>query len=63
MIQLANPANSGVANISSMIVPCMVKSWLNCSLESSCSPGRASSIRISIAISPPSRKNTKAVVR
>ncbi len=25
----AKPANSGVANISSMIVPCIVKSWLN----------------------------------
>ena len=31
MIALAKPANSGVANSSSMIVPCMVKSWLYCS--------------------------------
>jgi len=28
---LANPANSGVAKSSNMIVPCIVKSWLNCS--------------------------------
>ena len=28
MSALAKPANSGVANSSSMIVPCMVKSWL-----------------------------------
>jgi hypothetical protein len=28
MIALPNPKNSGVANSSSMIVPCMVKSWL-----------------------------------
>ena len=31
MITLAKPANSGVANSSSMIVPCMVNSWLYCS--------------------------------
>ena len=28
MITLAKPKNSGVAKSSSMIVPCMVKSWL-----------------------------------
>ena len=28
MIALAKPANSGVANSSSMIAPCMVKNWL-----------------------------------
>ncbi len=28
MITFAKPTNSGVANSSSMIVPCMVKSWL-----------------------------------
>ena len=28
MITLPNPKNSGVANSSSMIVPCIVKSWL-----------------------------------
>ena len=28
MIAFAKPANSGVANNNSMIVPCMVKNWL-----------------------------------
>ena len=28
MMTLAKPKNSGVANSSSMIVPCIVKSWL-----------------------------------
>ena len=28
MITLPKPKNSGVANSSSMIVPCIVKSWL-----------------------------------
>ncbi len=28
MITFANPKNSGVANSSSMIVPCIVNSWL-----------------------------------
>ncbi len=63
MIQLAKPANSGVANISSIAVPCIVNSWLNCSFVSNCMPGRASSARISIAISPASRKKPKEVVR
>ena len=30
MISFANPTNSGVANSSSMIVPCMVNSSLYC---------------------------------
>ncbi len=33
MIQFVKPANSGVANISSMIVPCIVNAWLNCSFD------------------------------
>ena len=28
MMQLAKPTNNGVANSSSMIVPCIVNSWL-----------------------------------
>ena len=39
MISLAKPANSGVANSSSMIVPCIVNSWLYCSLDTNCRPG------------------------
>ncbi len=60
---LAKPAKVGVANSSSMIVPCMVNSWLNCSLLSNCIPGRASSARISSAMTPPARKNPNDVIR
>ena len=63
MIRLPNAKNSGVANISSMIVPCIVNSWLYCSGDRNCSPGRASSARISMAISPPMMKNTNDAVR
>ncbi len=59
----AKPAKVGVANSSSMIVPCSVNAWLNCSLSMICSPGRASSARISSAIAPPTRKNTNDVIR
>ena len=57
MIRLPNAKNSGVANISSMSVPCIVNSWLYCSGDRNCSPGRASSARISMAIRPPMMKN------
>ena len=57
MRALANPANSGVANSNSMIVPCIVNSWLYCSgLSTICRPGSTSSARISSASSPPTRK-------
>src|SRR5690348_4077986 len=46
-----------------MIVPCMVNSWLYCSGEKNCSPGLASSARISSAIRPPMRKNANEVTR
>ena len=46
-----------------MIVPCIVNSWLYCSGERNCSPGRASSARMSSAMKPPIRKNTNDVVR
>ena len=39
----AKPENSGVPNMSSMIVPCMVNSWLYCSFVSMISmPGSKS---------------------
>ncbi|SFY47497.1 hypothetical protein STEPF1_00708 [Streptomyces sp. F-1] len=63
MIQLVKPENRGVANISSMTVPCMVNAWLNCSLETICSPGRASSARMMSASRPPRRKNANDVAR
>ncbi len=48
MISFANPTNSGVANSSSMIVPCMVNSsW----------------IRMIMAMRPAARKNPKDVIR
>ena len=63
MIQLAKPVKRGMANISSMIEPCIVNAWLNCSFDMICSPGRASSARISSAITPPTMKNANAVTR
>ncbi len=49
----------GVAYISSITVPCMVNSWLNCSVDRNCMPGCANSARISRAIRPPMRKKAK----
>ncbi|KEF07505.1 hypothetical protein DF17_08105 [Streptomyces rimosus] len=63
MIQFANPENSGVANISSMIVPCIVNAWLNCSFDRIWWPGRASSARITSASRPPTQKNANEVIR
>lgn len=63
MIQFVKPANSGVANISSMIVPCIVNAWLNCSFDMICRPGRASSARMKSAITPPMQKNANDVTR
>ncbi len=50
-----------MANISSMITPCMVNAWLNCSVDMICRPGRASSARIARASSPPRAKKPKDV--
>ena len=64
MRALAKPANSGVANSSSMIVPCMVNSWLNCSgLSTTCSPGVNSSARMSSASTPPKMKNANELMK
>ena len=64
MITLAKPANSGVANISSMIVPCIVNSWLYCSLVGMiCMPGSNSSARMISAITPPSMKKSTEAIR
>ena len=63
MIRFANAKNSGVANSSSITVPCMVNSWLYCSGDRYCSPGRASSPRISMAMRPPATKNANEVAR
>ncbi|SKX78170.1 Uncharacterised protein [Mycobacteroides abscessus subsp. abscessus] len=60
--KLAKPITMGVAYIRSITVPCIVKSWLNCSVDRNCMPGRASSARMSSAIKPPIRKNAKQAV-
>ena len=64
MITLAKPANSGVANISSITVPCIVNSWLYCSLVCRiCIPGSNSSVRIASAMTPPRQKKVKEAIR
>jgi len=55
--------NSGVANSSSITVPWIVNSWLYCSLLTNCNPGRASSARITIAITPANRKKVNEVIQ
>ena len=45
-----------------MIVPCIVNSWLYSSLSTICRPGSASSERMSIAITPPSRNQANEVI-
>ena len=60
----ANAANSGVANSSSMVVPCIVNIWLYWSgLSTTCSPGLASSARITRAMSPPMRNQMNEVMK
>jgi hypothetical protein len=64
MMTFAKPANSGVANISSIRVPCMVNSWLYCSLVSTiCMPGSKSSRRMISAITPPTQKKMNEPMR
>jgi hypothetical protein len=47
----------------SMMVPCMVNNWLYCSALRNCIPGRASSARMTSAITPPSMKKTNDVTK
>jgi hypothetical protein len=61
--KFANPNRMGVAYSSSMIVPCMVNSWLYCSGDRNCICGTASSARISSAMAPPIMKKTNDVTR
>src|SRR5699024_11717748 len=64
IITFAKPINNGVANMSSINVPCIVNNWLNCSLVcSTCIPGENSSARISSAITPARPKNINDVIR
>ena len=63
MISLANPTNSGVANSSSMIVPCMVNSSLYCWSDTMWLSGPNSCARMIMAIRPAIRKNPNDVIR
>ena len=63
MIAFAKPEKSGVANRNSMIVPCIVKSWLYCSRLTNCMPGSVSSARMTRAITPAIRKKTNEVMK
>ena len=63
MISFANPMNSGVANSSSMIVPCMVNSSLYCWSVTTWLFGPNSWIRMIMAIRPAIRKNANDVIR
>ena len=56
MIAFAKPANSGVANSSSMIRPCIVNIWLYSVSLTNWVPGSKSSARITSASRPPMRK-------
>ena len=63
MISFANPTNSGVANSSSMIVPCMVNSSLYCESDTMWLSGPNSCARMIMAIRPAIRKNPNEVIR
>ena len=63
MISLASPTNSGVANSSSMIAPCIVNSSLYCWSDTMWLSGPISCARMIMAISPPIMKNPNEVIR
>ncbi len=44
-----------------IVVPCIVNSWLNVSADTTVLPGRASCARMISASTPPIRKNANAV--
>ncbi len=61
--KLKNAAESGMTARNTIVVPCIVKSWLYVSAETNPMFGRASCVRIITASSPPIRKNASAVQR
>ena len=63
IITLAKPTNNGVANINNIIVPCIVKIWLYCSLLKNCIPGRASSPRSNNASNPAIKNQANEVIK
>jgi len=52
-IQLAMPTKAGMMAPNTMMMPCMVVSWLNSSGLTSCRPGWNSSARMPKASTPP----------
>ena len=63
IITLAKPTNNGVANINNIIVPCIVKIWLYCSLLKNCIPGRANSPRSNNASKPAIKNQANEVIK
>ena len=63
MTTLVNPTNSGVANSSSMIVPCIVNSSLYCWSDTMWLCGPISWARMIIARMPANRKKQNDVIR
>jgi hypothetical protein len=59
---LPNAAASGITTRNTMVVPCMVNSWLYSSALSTAPLGVASWPRISRASTPPTMKKAKAVI-
>ena len=62
MMKLKNAADSGMSARNTIVVPCIVNSWLNVSALTPRPPsGRASCARMINASNPPTRKNANAV--
>ncbi len=63
IIQLARPTKAGMTAPKIITSACMVVIWLKNSGSTSCRPGYISSPRMTIAISPPTKNITSAIVR
>ena len=55
IIQFAKPTKAGMIAPNTMMSPCIVVNWLNCSGLKNCSPGWNSSRRMHSARMPPTR--------
>jgi hypothetical protein len=60
---LKNAAESGMTARNTIVVPCIVNSWLYVSAETNPMLGRMSCVRMSTASSPPTMKKKSAVQR
>ena len=63
IIQLARPTNAGMTAPKTMISACIVVIWLKNSGCTNCSPGIASSERMTIAIAPPMKNIVRLKIR